>query len=420
MNFVKELNNQFFNGELSKQFTEKLEQLPVDRPDVFAFIKRMFAFIKSSGLPAKDLSLQQADIIGTLLARILPGAWDGRVPPITVQGRHAVIDQYIKTNHWMSSGGKTLLDIGCGFPPFTTIEAADYLSDWMVTGADPSLPAYLIYDAEGHYATLDENKSTVYFQPAMPSVDNWNKLLNDSPATKKRFEDLLEALLINPGNSEFPRLEPDPIKNYETERLSFIKGGIGQVEIEPKDVIRCFNVLYYFDHNFLENALKWFGENTKEGGIVLIGGDWAASTECYYHVYKKEGGQLADREFAFSIDCICPFGIVTWYTLHDDNHQKDELVRYIKIIREDNAFMNDFYAFHDTQRATYKLCPRDNDGYYSVADAEILPQDLWTLASKMLLELNAAGFNKRAAEVLNRAGLKARVNEVGHIAIASN
>lgn len=321
----------------------------------------------------------------------------------------------------MSSGGKSMLDIGCGFPPFTTIESAEYLTGWHVTGADPSLPAYLIYDEEGNYATLDDNKETVYFQPAMPTPDNWNKLLSDATATKTGFEHLLLELLTQSNNEEgFPRLERNPIKSYETERLSFIKGGIGQIDIEPKDVIRCFNVLYYFDHSFLVNALKWFAKNTREGGIVLIGGDWAHSTECYYHIYKKSGDRLIEKEFAFSIDCICPFGIVTWYTLHDDNHQKDELVRYIKIIREDGAFMNDFYAFHDNQRANYKLCPRDEDGYYGMVDPEILPQDLWTLARKMLDELNAAGFNEKAAAVLMRAGIKARVNEVGHLAIESN
>jgi len=163
--FVKDLNHKYFNGELSSEFQDKLQQLPIDRPDVFAFIERMFGFITQSGIPAKDLSLLHAEILGTLLARILPGAWEGRVPPITVQGRHAVIDHYIKSNAWLSSGGKSMLDIGCGFPPFTTTEAATYLSDWTFTGADPSLPAYLIYDKEGNYATLNEDKSTVYFQP---------------------------------------------------------------------------------------------------------------------------------------------------------------------------------------------------------------------------------------------------------------
>lgn len=415
--FVNDLNGRFFNGELSIEFLDRLQRLPMDRPDVFAFVQRMFGFMNSSGIPAKDLSLQQADIIGTLLARILPGAWEGRVPPITVQGRHAVIDQYIKSNTLFSSQGKSMLDIGCGFPPFTTIETANYLHNWNITGADPSLPAYLIYDAAGNYATLDENKSTVYFQPAIPSIENWNALLNDSPATKKHFENLLDESLNQPTKKGFPRMEHNPIKNYETERLTFIQGGIGQINIAPQDVIRCFNVLYYFDNIFLENALQWFAKNTNEGGIVLIGGDWAASTECYYNVYKKDGNQLVNKEFAFSLDCICPFGIVTWYTNYDDDRQKAELVKYISIVRKDKLFMDTFYAFHDAQRAKYKLCPRDKQGYYGVVDPQIQPQDLWTLASKVLTELNNVGLNQKAADVLKNAGFKSRVNEVGHIAV---
>ena len=184
----------------------------------------------------------------------------------------------------------------------------------------------------------DKNKSTVYFQPAIPSVENWNKLLANSAKTKKRFENLLDELLNNSKPSSkksYPRLEYNPIQNYETERLSFIKGGIGQIDIEAKDVIRCFNVvLYYFNNAFHEKALKWFANNTKEGGIVLVGGDWAASTECYYNVYKKIGDQLVNKEFAFSFDCICPFGIVTWYTSHNDNLQKAELVKHIGAIRK--------------------------------------------------------------------------------------
>ena len=415
--FVEDLNNRFFEGKLSRQFLDQLQQLPIDRPDVFAFVQRMFGFMSSAGIPAKDMSILIGEILGTLLARILPGAWEGRVPPITLSGRHVIIDQYIKTNSWISSGSKSMLDIGCGFPPHTTIETSNYLDDWHITGADPSLPAYLIYDAEGNYATLDENKSTVYFQPAIPSFENWNKLLSNSTETKSRFENLLDELINHSSNDGFPRLEINPIKTHETERLSFIKGGIGQIDIGSKDVIRCFNVLYYFDDDFLENALKWFAENTNEGGIVLIGGDWAASTECYYNIYKKNDNRLVNREFAFSLDCICPFGIVTWYTVHDDDRQKAELVKYISIIRKDKSFMDDFYTFHDEQRVKYKFCPRDDQGYYGVVDPSLQPQELWTLASKILNELNDVGLNQKAAEVLNNAGLKARVNEVGHVAV---
>ncbi len=415
--FVEDLNKRFFNGELSSQFQEKLLQLPIGRPDVFAFVERMFGFMNSAAIPAKDMSLVLGEILGTLLARILPGAWEGRVPPITVPGRHAVVDQYIKTNPLIGSGAKTMMDIGCGFPPYTTIETASYLPDWHITGVDPSLPVYLIYDAEGNYATLDESKSTVYFQPAIPSVENWNNLLNDPTATKNRFEHLLNELIDKPTNDELPKLEINPIKKYETGNLSFVKGGIGDVAIEPKDVIRCFNVLFYFKDAFYENALQWFAEKTTEGGIVLIGGDWAASTECYYNVYQKENGRLINKEFAFSLDNICPMSIVTWYANHDDDRQTAELVKYIGIIRKDKSFMDAFYDFHDAQRIKYSICPRDEQGYYGVLNAALPPQELWAGVIKMLEELNEAGFNKKAVDVLIKAGLKARVNEVGHIAV---
>ncbi|WP_455169192.1 hypothetical protein [Aegicerativicinus sediminis] len=295
INFLKDLNRKYFNGALSTNFLTRLQQLPVDRPDVFSFVERMFNFVRLSGIPAKDLSLFHADVMGTLLARILPGGWGGKIPPITVQGRHAIIDTYIGNNPYLKSNGKTMLDIGCGFPPFTTIEVSNYLKNWKVVGADPSLPAYLVYDEDGNYATFDDTKSIVYFQPAIPSIDNWNSLLSDASSTKKRFEQLLNEFLINPKTEGFPRLEIDPIKSYETEFLSFKNGGIGEIEIEEKDVIRCFNVMYYFDNNFQDKALNWFSQKTVEGGIVMVGGDWAHSTECYYHLFQKESGELRKR-----------------------------------------------------------------------------------------------------------------------------
>ena len=241
--------------------------------------------------------------------------------------------------------------------------------------------------------------------------------MNNAAATKNRFELLLNELLDKPNTDGLPRLEINPIKKYEKGNLSFVKGGIGEAAINSKDVIRCFNVLYYFKDNFFENALKWFAEKTNDGGIVLIGGDWAASTECYYNVYQKIHDRLINREFAFSLDNICPISIVTWYTNHDDDRQKPELVKYISIIRKDKSFMDAFYNFHDAQRMKYEICPRNDQGYCGDINTPMSPQELWGRVRTMLDELNNAGFNKKAVDVLNNAGLKARVNEVGHIAV---
>jgi len=418
-NFVNDLNKDFFNGALSPAFTEQLLQLPMDRPDVFAMVQRMFGAMNQANFPAQDLSVMVGEVLGTLLARILPGAWEGRVPPITVPGRHKVIDQYIKNRMGSTAGSKSMLDIGCGFPPYTTLESSKLVSDWKIIAADPSLPVYLVYDEQENYATFDADKNVIYFQPSIPSVENWNALLSDAKATKARFGGLLDELLSqpHPSTSGNPRLETNPIKAYETDKLSFVRGGIGQVDIEPVDCIRCFNVLYYFDDAFFQNALQWFENKLNEGGMLLAGGNWAASSECYYHEYQKIDGHLVEKEFAFGIDTLCPFGVVTWYANHDDDRQTARLIHYLGIIRKDKSFMDEFYKLNDALRAKYGLCPRDAHGYYGIVDPSISPLELWQLVEKIINELNEAGLNHKAAEVLNQAGLKARINEVGHVAI---
>ena len=79
----------------------------------------------------------------------------------------------------------------------------------------------------------------------------------------------------------------------------------------------------------------------------------------------------------------------------------------------------DAFTFHDAQRATYNLCPQDKDGYYGGGDPALQPQELWMLVAKCFSELNDAGFHQKAADVLNQAGFRTRINEVGHIAVAS-
>jgi hypothetical protein len=417
--FVADLNTRFFNSELSELLKKQLLLLPVNRPDVFSFVERVFSFMNSAGVPAKDVSLFAGGVLGSLLARILPGAWEGRIPPITMPGRHAVIDRYIQSGELFTTANKTMLDVGCGFPPSTTLDSAKNLSDWHITGIDPSFPEYLVYDTDQSYATLDKSRSTIYFQPAIPSLESWNRFLNDAEATKKRFENLLEELLhgVRSTGSSYARIEVNPVMDYETDRLSFIRGGIGHAVNEPKGVIRCFNVLAYFNDDFFAKALSWFTNTVQENGIVIIGGNWAASTECYYNVYQKNGGVLINKEFSFGLDCINPIGICPWFASYDDYRQTNQLVKYIGMIRSDKAFMDEYYAFNDDQRARYAVCARDEQGYYAGVDPEMDPARLWTTANRMIQELNDAGFNQKAVKVLKRSGLHARVNEVGHVAI---
>lgn len=108
-------------------------------------------------LEPADLSLFTAWLIGFSAPRTVPSAWNGTVPPITMPRRHHRLDDYIAGNWWHRSQEEpVLVDLGCGFPPFTTIESAARLPNWQVIGVDPAFGRYLVYDERGDYACVDD------------------------------------------------------------------------------------------------------------------------------------------------------------------------------------------------------------------------------------------------------------------------
>lgn len=418
--FILRLNQQYFDGELSSGFQHELAKLPLEREDVLEFIERMFVLMNKGGHPAHDLSCLQGNILGSLIARILPGGWEGKIPPITVAGRHKGVDEYFRASSLFNHGPKRMLDIGCGFPPYTTLETAAAFPDWQITGADPSLPVYLVYDEVGNYCTFDEHKAVVYFQPAIPSVENWNALLTDPRATRAKFKRLLDELLAEEKDyteEDFPRLRIDPIHHHSNANLDFINAGIGDFNIDPVDVIRCFNVLFYFNDEFRLNSLEWFSDQLKEGGHLITGSDWALSTEIRYYLYQKKNGSLELKEFAFSIDNFSPVGIVTWYTNLDDDREVHQLAEYLSVLRKDTQFTRAFYELNDRLHRENGICPRDADGYYGNVDQSMSPTELWGRVSAMERALSSSGLVDKAVDVLKSSGYNARKNEVGHIAV---
>ena len=78
------------------------------------------------------------------------------VPPITLEGRHSGIDEYMARNRWRKlEKGNRFLDLGCGFPPKTTLDSAKRFPESQLTGADPSFGRYLVQDPNGDYGIED-------------------------------------------------------------------------------------------------------------------------------------------------------------------------------------------------------------------------------------------------------------------------
>ncbi len=414
-------NARYFEGQLPEAFLDILAGLPTERQDVVEFVDRLFGLMHQGRFRATDIPRTLANPASAgLFARILPGEWSGRIPPITVSGRHARIDDYVLNNRWRPSEAGVYLDIGCGFPPLTALDTAEALEDWHVKAIDPSLPSCVVYDRDQNYATFDADGKITYYQPSAPTFADWKKLVDDRNATETRFRSLRDGLL--PFLSDRAEAESDgariinPVRLYSRENLSLQAAGIGDADVSDVDVCRCFNVLFYFDAAFRKSALEWFSTILRDGGLLLVGADWTDTTEVRYSVYQKVNGRLVTREFAFSIDNLCSLTLCPWFALTDDDHETLRLSELSRELRSDERFLHRLYEVSDALRAEYDLCPRKPDGYYGDIDPSVGHVELWDRARAISRSLDAE-LASAAVDTLQAAGREAWINDVGHVAV---
>jgi hypothetical protein len=213
------------------------------------------------------------------------------------------------------------------------------------------------------------------------------------------------------------RLSVHPVSEYESPNLSFLRSDLESLVIGPAHVVRCFNMLMYFDDRFREAAMGWFAALLHEDGLLLCGTDWAWSTEARYSLYRKRGGVMQPIEFGFSVDNLAPIGVATYYTLHADEREANRLAGLCALLRADRSFNQEFTRVYDQLRLEHGLCPRQPDGYVSGTLPIDNPAAMWITASDCSRALDAA-LAEHACRVLSKAGYTARVNEIGNVAIA--
>lgn len=428
---IEQLNREIFGGALAPEVVELMQGIDQERSEVREFVDRMFRLMQRAGLDARDFSRLLGWEIGSILPKILPGAWGGSVPPITLEGRHALIDRYMGCNRWTAlSAGSKFLDLGCGFPPLTTVDTAQMFPDVQVLGADPSFGRYMVYDANGNYASFDKNRDLLYFQAGVLDAAVWDELHADPEATRDRFGSLLKSLLAEMDTSDGEslasverdgaRLVHNPVLQYEADNLSFTEQGIGNVDTTGFAMVRCFNVLVYFDRAFRQRTLDWLPSVLEQGGLFLTGMDWTRSSQARYAVYRLENGGMAAKEFAFSIDQVRPLELVAWFALHDDDYDTAVLSQLIATIRSDREFTSKFDRRMDELLESTSLCPRGEDGYLGGPPEDAEQNLLETAVETIGTTLVSEGYVERVVAVLQNAGIDAWRNCVGHVAVNPN
>jgi hypothetical protein len=424
-NCFNELVDHYLGGRLPDKMASSVsfQVLPTD---VKRFITRMLILMREADFPVTDFTPVLLWQLSSIIPGFLPCAWGGRVPPLTLSKRNAKLDAYVAKHTWPGRlESPVFVDMGCGFPPITTADAAAVLSGWRVFGVDRSFSDYVVYDSEGNYACFDNLGAFHYFQPRMDFAGV--RMYRNAAEARLRFEkvfDDLHSLLSKATGPNSEAVEKDgytiihhPIRDYEAPNVTFIEAEIEDARVPPAHAIRCMNTLIYFDPETRQRMLARAGTLLAETGILIVGANLMSGATCRYAVYRRECQSIEPAEFALSVDNLRSINVMPWYTLHDNDPEAVLLAEVIRQVRADRPFWRVFTGRLDELMAQYGLFQRDGNGFLYAPEGEEFAADFAQRAAGLWRQVEEEGFTDGAVEALKRAGYDAWKNPVGDIAI---
>ena len=419
------LVKQFLNVRLPDHLAGRIA-FPELHPDAQRFTVRMLTLMQRASYPANDFTPFLIRALSTIVSSSLPCAWAGRIPPITMPGRHQKLDAYVANQSWAECAERPVfIDLGCGFPPATAMDTARNLPDWSIFGVDREFSPYVLYDPDGHYACFDRNGDLLYLQTRLtPS----GSALNDNPTgARSRFKALFARMLpqlpdIDERGSTIVdlggnRLIHNHIRDFEAGNLTFIEADINDLELPPARATRCMNVLLYFRKPEREKLLAAIGRLLEDDGLLIAGFNHFLGSGARYLVYRKTINGIAPGEFAFSLDNLRPIGIAPWYTIHAEDPDASCLADLTAAVRGDPTFWPAFNNRVDHLLHKYEICQRSEDGFLQFHEPPTEPVEWIGKMTALWQQIEAEDFACQAVDALGRAGYTAWINSVGDIAV---
>jgi hypothetical protein len=393
-------------------------------PDAKGVVLRLLSLMQRSLCPATEFNTQMIWLLANVTPGMLPSAWGGRIPPVTSPGRHRKLDDYVMKQTRVSDGSQPVyIDIGCGFPPATTVDTARRLPDWSVFGVDRWFARYVLYDADGNYACFDRDGKLQYLQAR-------TKPLNDNPPASKEqfnllFADLYPKLtMVGEHCSETVeidgnRLVRNHVRDFEGKNIKFIESEIDDLQLPAAGAIRCMNVLLYFEKDFREIMQASMSTLLDHDGVLITGFNHPFGIYARYVINKKGRHEIFPSEFAFSPDNLRPLGVGPWLTLADEDREAELLADVTGAIRADRHFWPEFNPYVDELRTKYGICRRDSDGFIHFTEEArtASPSVIMEKTSALWSQLEEEGYTDGAVDALERAGYQAWKNAVGDIAV---
>jgi hypothetical protein len=423
-NDFNDLVAQYLEARLPEHLatTVNFKNLP---PDTQAFIQRMLVLMKRAGYGVEQFNLALMRWLSITIPTMLPRAWGGRIPPITLPGRHQKLDAYVADEYPPPfANAPVYVDVGCGFPPVTTADSARALPDWQVYGIDRSFADFVLYDEAGHYACFDRAGKFQYFQASM---DPSGRAMYEDPAgTRRRFEslyaDLSPQLPASDGKvsqcvkKDGSKLIHHHIRDFDTDNLTLIKKDLMLIDLPPATVIRCMNILIYFDPRSRKNMLSQIGNLLDDESMLIVGTN-GYGIQTRYAIYRKRKDGLFPDEFAFSLDNLGHIVFMPWFTMHENDPEAMLLADLAGSLRSDRQFWPSFTGRLDELLKTQKICYRGSDGFLHPLTEEMPLAEYFQKNAAIWRQLSEEGYPARTVKALERAGHRAWINRVGDIAI---
>jgi len=454
---VEKWNQQYFDNHLSETCQMRLATMDFSNKQLVDFVNIVFHFMKLANFNAKNFYPDLATWFATYISSYLPRADQTHIN-LTGEGRLASIDEYFHKHPDYDQEKKLqYLDVGCGIPPYTTIETAKMFTNWEIEGIDPEFPYYVLFDKDGHAGCYDSRKKLIYTHFVYSKINTCtpaqrNYIANRIATTWKTVKGSIKKLLpgeyfvnkgriikpegaqkkplaflktisdkmsaredINFSEHEF-RLINDPLIHNQRSNLTFKRCDFeGFHGTQKYDIIRCFNVLLG-ENAVIHQAIDKAAQLLKPGGIFIYGAATEIGLAVSYVTYKKQGEKLTPDEFSFTVDHLRPIMLAVFWSYSIARYDRFLLSKLIALFANDKRFMQAFSKRYDALLDKSGLAERDANDYLYVSRDFFLPDKLkvWIgICDKLLKE-----FSDDIIKVLTNNKLQARMNHLGHITVA--
>jgi hypothetical protein len=389
------------------------------------FIVRMLSLMQQARFSPTEFTPMLIRAVSEMIPKTLPSAWGGNIPPVTMSGRHQKFDAYVDGHVWQPvQKKKVFIDIGCGFPPQTTLDTARCFPDWQVIGVDRNFAPFIVYDPDGNYACFEHNGQFQYFQPSAGGIGE--DLYSNLDETRLKFEKIFGSFSHKLPKNEtktsltFEKNGHKIIQNYicdfEMDNLTFEESEIDEIQLPPAHVIRCMNVLLYTDNESRKKTMQRLSQFLCSDGIMIVGTN-GNDIHARYIVYRKTNNQTAPQEFSFSPDNLRPFGFMPWFTIHENDPEATFLAKLTGVIRADKVYWAEFSRRFDELLAEYRIARRGANGFLDILETELPIAEIIVKMRQILGQIVAEGFVEGAVETLKKSGFTAWINRVGDIAV---